>query len=91
MLIAEPKRYDILEGNVYFPADSIKKEYFKESSHTSVCPWKGTSNYYTIVVEGKENENAAWTYKEPKKAAAKIKGHVAVWKGSLVFQHNLKA
>ncbi|GAB5356062.1 hypothetical protein AAMO2058_000258500 [Amorphochlora amoebiformis] len=79
--IAETKEFETVEGNVYFPLKSIKMEYFKKSSHTSVCGWKGTANYFTIEVGGKKNENAAWIYKTPKPAAAKIKDHVAFWKG----------
>ena len=70
-----------IEGNHYFPADAIAAEYFKKSSHTSTCPWKGTANYYDIEVDGQINKQAAWYYAEPKKAAEEIKGYVAFWKG----------
>ncbi len=78
-----PKRNDtlLLEGNQYFLADSINKEYFKESPTHSTCPWKGLASYYTVSVDGKENPDAAWYYPEPKPAADKIKGYVAFWRG----------
>ncbi|MCG8425352.1 MAG: DUF427 domain-containing protein [Proteobacteria bacterium] len=71
----------VVEGNHYFPADSLNKEYFKPSDHTSLCPWKGTASYYHIEVAGKTNENAAWYYPSPKSAASQITDHVAFWKG----------
>ena len=70
-----------VEGNHYFPEESIKKAFFKESNHTTSCPWKGTAHYYHIEVGGKSNNNAAWFYPQPKEAASQIKGHVAFWKG----------
>ena len=80
-VIAESDRHETVEGNTYFPTDSIKREYFKESSTTTVCSWKGTARYYTLVVDGKENLDAAWFYSEPKPAAANIRNHVAFWRG----------
>lgn len=71
----------VVEGNHYFPADSISAEHFAPSEHTSVCPWKGTASYYDVVVDGQVNDNAAWFYPEPKDAAAEIRGYVAFWKG----------
>ena len=79
--LAESDKCIPLEGNQYFPADTIKREYFKASSHTSVCPWKGTAHYYDVVVNGQTNANAAWYYPDPKPAAEEIKGRVAFWKG----------
>ena len=70
-----------VEGNHYFPPSSLNKEHFQESSTTSVCGWKGTANYYHIVVDGDENQDAAWYYGSPKPEAQKIKGYVAFWKG----------
>jgi len=78
-VIAESDTYEELEGNIYFPPKSIKKEYFKKSKHTSTCFWKGKAKYYDIVVDGKTNENAAWYYPKPSKSAANIKNHVAFW------------
>lgn len=84
MVIAESDNTILMEGNHYFPHDSIKKTYFHESTHNTTCGWKGLANYYTIIVNGKENVNAAWTYKSPKEAAAEIKGHIAFWQGITV-------
>jgi uncharacterized protein (DUF427 family) len=80
-VIAESDTTEVVEGNHYFPASSIKKELFKETSTHSVCPWKGTASYYTVTVDGKENKDAAWFYPAPKDAAKQIKDHVAFWKG----------
>ena len=70
-----------LEGNAYFPADSLVTANLRPSSHTSVCSWKGTAQYYDLVVGEAINANAAWFYPEPKAEAASIKGRVAFWKG----------
>jgi len=83
-VIAESDKTVMVEGNHYFPPDSIKSEYFQETSTHTTCPWKGVANYYTVVVEGEENTDAAWTYAEPKKAASEIKDHVAFWRGVTV-------
>ena len=72
---------ELVEGNVYFPPDAIKQEYFKPSDTHTICPWKGTASYYTVVVDGQENKDAAWYYPEPKDAAKQIKDHVAFWRG----------
>lgn len=80
-VIAESDETVIVEGNHYFPKSSIKSEYFKDSSLHTVCPWKGQASYFTVEVDGERNEDAAWTYAEPKKAAEKIKDHVAFWRG----------
>ncbi len=77
----DTKDFQTVESNIYFPMKAVDKKYFKSSDHTSYCPWKGTANYFHVVVEGKENKNAAWTYKSPKPAAKKIQDHVAFWKG----------
>lgn len=79
--IAETTKFETVEGNVYFPRDALKPEFFQESSHHTVCSWKGTASYFDIVVDGKMNQNAAWYYPDPKQAAANIKGYVAFWKG----------
>jgi uncharacterized protein (DUF427 family) len=70
-----------VEGNLYFPSDSIVPEYFQPSQSTTVCPWKGTASYYTISVNGKENRDAAWYYPNPKSAAKNITNRVAFWRG----------
>ena len=80
-VIAESPTFETVEGNVYFPPDAIKREHFRESATHTECGWKGTASYYTVVVGGKENPDAAWYYPEPKSAAANIKGYVAFWKG----------
>jgi uncharacterized protein (DUF427 family) len=77
----EGDNVQIVEGNVYFPPDALKREYFHESDTHSTCPWKGLANYYHIEVNGEVNNDAAWYYPEPKDAARHIKDHVAFWKG----------
>lgn len=83
-ILAESDDTVVVEGNHYFPDDSLQKQFFQPSDHTSMCPWKGTANYYSVEVGGKLNENAAWYYAEPKEAAANIRGRVAFWKGVIV-------
>lgn len=83
-VIAESDATVVIENNHYFPADSIKKEYFKPSDKHTGCPWKGTASYYTLEVDGKKNEDAAWYYPEAKHAAKAIEGKVAFWKGVTV-------
>lgn len=80
-VIAESDDLINLEGNYYFPLASVKSEHLQKSSHTSVCPWKGTAHYYSLHVDGEENKNAAWYYPTPKDAAKEISGRVAFWKG----------
>ena len=80
-VIADSDDVVTVEGNVYFPAESLKREYVVDSSHTSVCPWKGTASYLSLAVDGKSNADAVWYYPEPKTAAAEIRGRVAFWKG----------
>jgi len=71
----------VVEGNHYFPREALAEGCFEPSSHTTVCPWKGTASYFHVVVDGQRNENAAWYYPDPKPAAAEIKDRVAFWKG----------
>jgi len=80
-VLAESDRCEIVEGNQYFPADSLNMEYFKPSSTHTTCGWKGVASYYNIEVNGEINKDAAWYYPEPKDAAKKIKGHIAFWRG----------
>lgn len=80
-VIAESDAVEEVEGNYYFPPDSINKQFFKKSDTTSLCPWKGTARYYHIEVDGKTIEDAVWYYPEPKEAASAIKDHVAFWRG----------
>jgi len=80
-LIAESDETIIIEGNHYFPPESIKKAYFQDSNTHTVCPWKGNACYYSIVVNGEENKDAAWYYPQTKPLANQIQGYVAFWKG----------
>jgi uncharacterized protein (DUF427 family) len=80
-VLAESDRFEEVEGNVYFPPDTIRREYFNESPTHTVCPWKGTASYYSVTVDGETNADAAWYYPDPKDAAASIRDHVAFWKG----------
>ncbi len=82
--IAESDDTVVVEGNHYFPADSMRKEFFRQSNRHTHCPWKGEASYYDIAVDGALNEGAAWYYPEPKEAAANIKGRIAFWKGVVV-------
>jgi uncharacterized protein (DUF427 family) len=80
VVVAESDDTVIVEGNHYFPVEAIRPELFKPSATTSICPWKGTANYRSLVVDGKENADAAWYYADPKEAAANIKDRIAFWK-----------
>jgi uncharacterized protein (DUF427 family) len=80
-VIAESNNCQIVEGNYYFPPDSINQEYFKESSTHTSCPWKGQANYYTIEVDGQQNKDAAWFYPQAKEKAKNFEGYVAFWRG----------
>ncbi|HEX3549373.1 MAG TPA: DUF427 domain-containing protein [Candidatus Elarobacter sp.] len=80
-VLAQSDATEVVEGNQYFPPDSIAKEYFKPSETHTICPWKGTASYYTLDVNGKQNADAAWYYPQPKDAAKNIEGYVAFWKG----------
>lgn len=79
--IAESSKTVVVEGNQYFPADSIDEEYFRASMTHTVCGWKGTASYYDVVVDGDTNKDAAWYYPETKPDAKNIEGYVAFWKG----------
>ncbi len=81
VVLAESDRCETVEGNYYFPPDSINTEYFKDSNTHTFCPWKGEANYYTLEVDGQENKDAAWYYPNPKEKAQNIKGYVAFWRG----------
>jgi uncharacterized protein (DUF427 family) len=85
-IIAESEKTVIVEGNHYFPANSLKNEFFEKSSTTTMCPWKGVASYYTVVVNNTKNEDAAWYYPTPKDAAAEIKDSVAFWRGVEVVE-----
>ena len=79
--IANSNETIVIEGNHYFPPESINKEFFKENSNTTVCPWKGTASYYDVVVDGQTNTGAAWYYAQPSEKAKQIKDYVAFWRG----------
>lgn len=79
--VAESSDTVVVEGNHYFPLESVRAELLRPSATTSVCPWKGTATYWSLEVDGETNRDAAWTYAEPKAAALEIRGRVAFWKG----------
>lgn len=74
----------VVEGNHYFPPDSLDRRFFRPSSHTTICGWKGTASYYDLEVDGQVNQQAAWFYPDPKPEAAQIRDYVAFWKGVTV-------
>lgn len=78
-VVAEGDSFEIVEGNVYFPPDSVKEGYFRPTDHTTFCRWKGTANYYSVEAGGEQAENAAWTYHDPKPEAANIKDFIAFY------------
>lgn len=80
-VIAESDDTVVVENNHYFPRDAVRTDLLRPSETTSVCGWKGLANYYSLVVDGRENPDAAWFYADPKEAAAGIKGRIAFWKG----------
>ena len=81
VVIAESDNTEVVDGNHYFPFDSIKSEYFVKAELTTVCGWKGMANYYSVTVNGKTNKDCAWYYETPNDAASKLKGMVAFWNG----------
>ena len=80
-VLAESDKTIEIEGNQYFPPDSIHKEYFQPNSYHTTCGWKGEASYYDVLVNGSKNANAAWYYPDPMAAAKQIKGYVAFWRG----------
>jgi uncharacterized protein (DUF427 family) len=80
-VLAESDDTVVVEGNHYFPAESVRREHFRESATRTTCPWKGEASYYDVSVGGEVNRDAAWFYPEPKDAAKQIKGRVAFWRG----------
>ena len=80
-VVAESDATVVVEGNHYFPPDSLRREFLKTSDHATNCPWKGDAGYFHVAAGGETAENAAWFYADPKPAAAEIKDHVAFWKG----------
>lgn len=80
-VIAESDRTVVVEGNHYFPPETVNKQYLAPSPSHTRCPWKGTASYCNLVVDGHENRDAAWYYPDPSPAAAHIAGHIAFWRG----------
>ena len=78
-VVAETEDYEVVEGNIYFPSESIKREYFSDCGLHTSCPWKGLARYYSVKVDGQEARDVAWYYPTPSDAAANIKGHVAFY------------
>ena len=78
-VVAESDDVEIVEGNVYFPPNTLKKQNFHPTEHTTVCGWKGIASYYSVEAGGKTAENAAWTYRQPKPEAANIRDYVAFY------------
>lgn len=83
-VLAQSDATEVVEGNHYFPPDSLNREHLQESDTQTVCGWKGTASYFDVVVNGQTNKDAAWYYPEPKEAAVNIAGHVAFWNGVTV-------
>jgi uncharacterized protein (DUF427 family) len=79
--IAQAATVQSVDGYTYFPADAVHWEFLRPSPSTTVCHWKGSASYYSVVVEGKENPDAAWCYQDPKAAAQHIKGQIGFWRG----------
>ena len=82
--LAESDDTVVVEGNHYFPSDSVHREYFSQSHTHTTCPWKGKASYCNVTVNSKMNKDAAWYYPNPKEAATNIKDRVAFWKGVVV-------
>ncbi len=85
-VIAESNKTIVVERNHYFPPESIKKEFFEESSTHTTCPWKGVASYRTVIVDGKQNRDAAWYYPAPRELAKGIENYVAFWKGVTIVE-----
>lgn len=85
-IIAESDETIVIEGNHYFPADSIKEEFFSKSDTFTICPWKGQASYYTVAVDDEVNPDAAWYYADPKERAKQIQNYVAFWRGIKVSE-----
>lgn len=80
-MLAQSESTELVEGNHYFPAESLNRDYFSDSETTTHCGWKGDCHYYNVTVDGQPNPDAAWYYPKPYSRAEHIKGHVAFWKG----------
>ena len=84
VVVAESDDTVVVEGNHYFPENSLKREYVSFSNHRSMCHWKGEAHYHSLMVNGDVNPDAVWYYPNPSEAAQQIKGRVAFWKGVTV-------
>ena len=85
VVIADSDDTVVVEGNHYFPAASVRREYLSDSATQTTCPWKGVASYYSLRVDGRDNVDAAWYYPEPKNAAEQIRGRIAFWRGVQVL------
>ncbi len=83
-VLAESDDTVLIEGNHYFPPQSVDHSLLRDSETTSRCRWKGTASYYSLAVDGHENADAAWTYRKPKLAVRHLKDHIAFWRGVTV-------
>lgn len=90
-VLAESAEVALVEGNAYFPREALRPEHLRPSSTRTVCPWKGTAHYFHVVVGDRVNEDAAWTYPDPRPAAAAIQGRVAFWRGVRVEEDTGRA
>jgi uncharacterized protein (DUF427 family) len=81
IVIAESSETIEIEGNQYFPPNSVNMQYLSETNKNTICPWKGTASYYTVTVDGKVAPDAAWTYRSPSDQATQIKDYIAFWRG----------
>lgn len=84
-VIAESDDTVLVEGNHYFPPDAVRQDFLQASEHHTRCGWKGQASYYSLIVEGKTNTDAAWYYPDPLPAAENIRGRIAFWKGVSVI------
>jgi uncharacterized protein (DUF427 family) len=80
-VIAESDRTETVDGTVFFPEDSIRREYFRPSSTTSTDPQKGQARFMNLLIDGQDNPDAAWYYPSPKPPARRLKGYVGFWRG----------
>jgi uncharacterized protein (DUF427 family) len=84
-VLAESDHCQVVEGNTYFPPEAVKAQYLRPSATHTTCPWKGIASYYDVVVNGKENRDAAWYYPQTYEAAKHVQGYIAFWHGVQVI------
>jgi uncharacterized protein (DUF427 family) len=80
-VLAESEQVERVEGNAYFPPESVREDLLSPSATTTICGWKGEASYYDVIVDGEVNRDAAWYYPDPKEAASRIRDHIAFWRG----------